>query len=157
MEKTNRIISIILIILAVLLLFSSYRIPIIKTVQEKNINCQFFPRISSIFLLILSVLLFSKSFKLTEKIKLFSKQSSKEKEVKTVNIKYKIVFSIILLTTIYLVLFFRVGFIVSSIIYILIFLLLMGTRKWYYLISIPILFPVIIYLLFSHAFNILLP
>lgn len=157
MEKANRIISIILIILAVLLLFFSYKIPIIKTVQEININCQFFPRISSIFLLILSVLLFLKSFKLTEKIKLFSKQSSKEKEVKTVNIKYKIVFSIILLTTIYLVLFFRVGFIVSSIIYILIFLLLMGTRKWYYLIPIPILFPVIIYLLFSYAFNILLP
>lgn len=57
----------------------------------------------------------------------------------------------------YINLFFTLGFIVSSIIFLIIAQYLYGLRKWVQLFSVSIVVPVILYFIFTALFNIPLP
>lgn len=105
-----------------------------------------FPLIITVSTLLLSIFLIFKGLK----EKSIDTQSSKKEA-------YKKISFIIIISFLYLFALPRIHFLFSSIIYLFLFLLVLGERKWWVLGSISILTPLLIQFLFGNLLNVLLP
>src|SRR5699024_1857570 len=117
--------------------------------MQGDIGSSVYPIIISIITIILSVLLLISTYikNMTEE----EKKSNYSKE-NLIRIGLGIVSFII-----YFYLITKLGFIISSTIFILLFLLALGIRDWRKYIFIPVLTPVIIHYIFVIVFKIRLP
>ncbi|WP_019377487.1 tripartite tricarboxylate transporter TctB family protein [Virgibacillus halodenitrificans] len=108
----------------------------------------FFPKLVLILLIAFSIVLCIKGF-------LSLKGESTKWEIDR-----KLIFQILLyiiLLVIYINLFFIIGFVYSTIVFLLIGQYLFGLRKWIRLILVAIIVPFVLYYLFTNLFNIPLP
>lgn len=64
---------------------------------------------------------------------------------------------VILISFLYLIFLPKLHFLISSIIYLLLFLLILGERKWWLLAAISIVTPLLIQYLFGNLLNVFLP
>lgn len=112
--------------------------------QELALSPALFPLIITSMGLFLSILLIFKGIKKTDYIR-----SDK------VNIR--LVLLIVALSFLYLILLERFSFILSSVIYLFLFTFILGERKWWLLILISTLTPVLIWYLFANLLGVYLP
>lgn len=64
---------------------------------------------------------------------------------------------IILLSFIYLIILPKLHFVVATIIYLLLFLWILGERKWWLLVSMSVVTPLLIQYLFGNLLDVFLP
>lgn len=105
-----------------------------------------FPLIITVSTLLLSILSIFKGLK----EKNTNTQSSKKANFKRLGL-------IILISFLYLFTLPKIHFLLSSVIYLFLFLLILGERKWWVLVSISILTPLLIQYLFGNLLNVFLP
>lgn len=84
----------------------------------------------------------------------YFKKSDAEAEL---HVEWKTFLPVLVVLGVYVFLFKKVHFIISSVIFLAIELWLFGNRNWKVIIPVAILAPVIIYFLFTKAFHIILP
>lgn len=108
----------------------------------------FLPKLILILLAIFSIILGINSI-----LKLKKKKSTAQFDKK---VFIRVVLFMALLV-VYINLFFTLGFIVSSITFLVIAQYLYGLRKWVQLISVSIIVPIVLYFIFTSLFNIPLP
>ena len=138
----------------VLMLLSSFFISEslkLKGAEKLALSPALFPLIITSFLLLFSIVLIIRAVKLKtnkEDIKKDKKESIKsntKEEITKVSL-------VILISFIYLTLLSKFHFIVSSILYLLSFLLILGERRWKVFLPISIIAPLIIHFVFLQCF-----
>ncbi|MBC8590128.1 tripartite tricarboxylate transporter TctB family protein [Wansuia hejianensis] len=112
--------------------------------QELALSPALFPLIITSMGLFLSILLIFKGIKKTDYIR-----SDKG--------NIRLVLLIVALSFLYLILLERFSFILSSVIYLFLFTFILGERKWWLLILISTLTPVLIWYLFANLLGVYLP
>lgn len=112
--------------------------------QELALSPALFPLIVTSMGLFLSILLIFKGIKKTDYIR-----SDKG--------NIRLVLLIVALSFLYLILLERFSFILSSVIYLFLFTFILGERKWWLLILISTLTPVLIWYLFANLLGVYLP
>lgn len=112
--------------------------------QELALSPALFPLIMTSMGLFLSILLIFKGIKKTDYIR-----SDKG--------NIRLVLLIVALSFLYLILLERFSFILSSVIYLFLFTFILGERKWWLLILISTLTPVLIWYLFANLLGVYLP
>lgn len=105
-----------------------------------------FPLIITMSIFILSIALIIKSFREERAI------SSKIKKQNLIRLVL-----IILISFLYLIVLKRVHFLISSIVYIFLFLIILGERKWWLLAAISIIIPLLIQYIFGDLLDVFLP
>ena len=105
-----------------------------------------FPLIITVSTLLLSISLIFKGLKESNMV-------DKSKKIED----YKKLGFIIIISFLYLFALPRIHFLFSSIIYLFLFLIILGERKWWLLGSISILTPLLIQFLFGNLLNVFLP
>lgn len=105
-----------------------------------------FPLIITVSTLLLSIRLIFKGLKERDIV-----DSSKKIE------DYKKLGFIIFISFLYLFSLPRIHFLFSSIIYLFLFLIILGERKWWVIVSISVLTPLLIQFLFGNLLNVFLP
>lgn len=105
-----------------------------------------FPLIITVSILLLSLVLIFKGLRASN----LYIEAGNNKNLKELGL-------IILTSFLYLIILPRLHFFLSSIIYLLSFLLILGERKWWVLGSISILTPLLIQYLFGNLLNVFLP
>ena len=140
MKKNALLEGIILLILSIIFTGESLKL---RGEEALALSPALFPLIISISILILSIILIFKSFRERELLK------------KRDNIKPLLL--IIGVSFLYLFLLPRLHFIVSSILYLLSFLFILGERRWKLILPISLITPLLIYFIFGNLLDVLLP
>lgn len=136
----NLIEGIVLMLLSSFLISESIKL---RGGEAIGLSPALFPLIISSFLLLFSILLIIKGIKLDE-----------TKEVKG---EAKAVLLVIVISFIYLILLPKIHFILTSILYLLAFLLILGERRWKVLLLISTLTPILVSFIFANLLDVLLP
>lgn len=105
-----------------------------------------FPLIITLFILVLSVVLMFKGLR-EKKTDIGTSSMGNSKKLGLV----------LLISFLYLIALPRLHFLLSSMLYLLFFLLILGERKWLTLVSISVLTPIFIEYIFSNLLNVYLP
>lgn len=140
MKKNALLEGIILLILSIIFTGESLKL---RGEEALALSPALFPLIISISILILSIILIFKSFRERELLK------------KRDNIKPLLL--IIGVSFLYLFLLPRLHFIVSSTLYLLSFLFILGERRWKLILPISLITPLLIYFIFGNLLDVLLP
>lgn len=123
-----------------------------QTINELDPGPALFPHMISIFLLLLCAGQLAVSF--SKKSALESKENAKGETNRRV---YLYVLGTLILSIIYIISFESFNYLITTTIYILALMLLLGIRKWQVLLSVAILYSVISYYLFGQILMVSLP
>lgn len=156
-RRIDYLISIILLLFGSFVFLMSNTIPTMVAVEQSSvINSRFFPKLMSLFLVLLSIWTLAETYINYRR----SKNRNVPSEKGDVHIRQKswlrLIESVILIG-IYFLVFNRLGFLISSVLFMLCFLLMLGTRRWYVFLSLSITVPLAIWLIFRVLFSIYLP
>lgn len=140
MKKKSMLEGILLLILSAFFINESLKL---RGQEALSLSPALFPLIITSFLFVLSIILIIRSF------------NEADEEKKNSNIKP--LFLIIAVSFLYLFLLPKVHFIVSSVLYLLSFLIILGERRWKIIVPISIITPILVYFIFGNLLNVLLP
>lgn len=141
MKRKDTIEGVILTSLSAFLIKESFKL---HNNQEWALSPALFPLLITVFLFLFSIFLIIKGIKNEE-----TKYGDK--------IDWRLIFYVLVWSFIYAFLLPIVHFIPATILYLSIFLLVLGEKKWSHIIFISILTPVLVYYLFNNLFNVFLP
>ena len=148
MEKAEYYIALILCMFSVFIFLTSYTIPLMVAVEKGGVvNARFFPRLVSFILVILSLIMVAENY--------FQKPSQNETDSAQAETKSSDkqgvfrLFGVGIICLFYFVLFERLGYLISSGLFMFGLLLILGNRKWYVVLSLTILAPLTVYILFK--------
>jgi hypothetical protein len=151
--KSNFIISVLLFALGLFVYVSSYDIAVLAVVDRSGIiNSRFFPRLCAILLIIFSAIMALEDY-------LEGRKRGKESKgnVPSNNGIIYPLGGVSLLCIFYLIMYYPLGHIISTVIFMTIFLYFMSCRSYYILLILPVLLSVSIYLLFRTFLGVPLP
>lgn len=141
----------------ILILISSFFISEslkLRGMEEVSLSPSLFPLIITGFLLIFSIILTIRAIRVKdiyEDLNISTKKMDREAN----NIRP--VLLVIVASFIYLLILSRVHFIISSILYLLSLLLILGEKRWKVFLPIAIITPVLIFFIFTNLLDVLLP
>lgn len=141
LNSKNKKISIILIIIAVVYLLASFRLPDYPYVP---VDSDMVPKTLGFILLFLSILLF------------FVKDDA-EKKQSIPKSEIKVILTVLAFVLIYILLFEIIGFVITTALFILITSWFLGYKGWVSNIIVSISIPLVIYLLFTQFLKVQLP
>jgi putative tricarboxylic transport membrane protein len=154
MRRADYIIGLILIALGIFIYFSSYSIPVMAIVEKTGmVNSRFFPKLCAISLIVFSVIMILENYIVTHNQKEKLKGQDERKET----IGSIRLFVAAALTFMYLVTYQYLGHLVSSFIFIFIFMYFLSTRNLFLLISVPAAISFLIYAVFKILLVVPLP
>ena len=156
MKKAEFYIALFLCALAVFIFFTSNTIPLMRAVEKHSIvNARFFPKLMSIILIVLSLtMVLVNVFKRSPKP--YTNDAAGQPD-ETGEKSWIRLLLIIVLSVAYFFGLNTLGFLIASALYMLLFLLILGTRKWYVLVSLTAAIPISVYVIFKILLSIPLP
>jgi len=116
------------------------------------INSRFFPRLCSLSLIIFAIIMALEDY-ITAK----SQGGGESKEQETIKGQTQQLVTIGILSLIYLLTFKPLGYIFSSILFVGLFLYFLGARKWFTLVTLSLLVPLMIFFVFKVFLDVPLP
>ena len=147
-RKEEFLVSAVLCAFGIFVLLWSSTIPLMVAVEKGSVvNARFFPKLMSSLLILLSIVMaleaHLKRYSQTaeEGVESDSKVSQREKWYRWT--------SLAIICLVFYFLFQPLGFLLSSFLFMLAFLIFLGTRKWYALVILSSLVPLCIYILFK--------
>lgn len=154
MRRTDYIIGLILILLGIFIYFSSYSIPVMAIVEKTGmVNSRFFPKLCAISLIVFSILMILENYILThKKEKKLKDQDDKKEEIDGIRLIVAAALSFM-----YLITYQYLGHLVSSFIFISVFMYFLSTRNLFLLISVPAAISFLIYAVFKILLGVPLP
>ena len=156
MRRAEYFITIGLCLFGVFIFLTTNTIPLMVAVEKSSvINSRFFPKLLSILLILLSIIMsaenyFKRSAKDTD-------DTGSESDTRVENNGWMRVIVLGGLCLLYFFLFEPLGFLVSSALFMFGFSLILKTRKWYVILSLSIVSPLLVYLLFNTLLGAPLP
>ncbi len=155
-KKEEYYISILLCVFGLFVFLWSNNIPLMVAVEKSSVvNARFFPKLMGSIMVLLSFIMALENF-LQRRSRVpeeFGKDDTEEGEGE----KWGRWIGLGLICIIYYFLFQPLGFLLSSFLFILAFLIFLGTRKWYALLFLSALVPFCIYILFNTILGAYLP
>ena len=156
MKKAEYIISIGLCIFGVFIFITTNTIPLMVAVEKSSvINSRFFPKLLSVLLIILSIIMSAENY--FKKASDGVRESDDKKESQTGNHAWMRLIVLGVLCLLYFFAFEPLGFLVSSALFMFGFSLILKTRKWYVILSLSVVSPLLVYLLFNTLLGAPLP
>lgn len=142
MKKSNIFVSILVILIGIFALFQVKSFP---QGQNNVVGPGFFPGLIAIILIVLGVILFAQSIRMKKdddvKVNLFDKEN-------------KLAYIIMLITLVYLIAINYIGFIISSIIYLAILIVLYGEKNKLKALIYSSVISLVIYFVFNVLLNV---
>lgn len=155
-NKHEYYISIILCVFGLSVFLCSYSIPLMVAVEKSSVvNSRFFPKLMGSILIFLSIVMALENF-VTRRAQ-ESEEPIKEAVEKTDQKQWIRSIGVGIVCLLYYFLFQSLGFLLSSSLFMLGFLLLLGTRKWYALLILSTIVPLSVYILFKTILGAPLP
>ncbi|QQK78829.1 tripartite tricarboxylate transporter TctB family protein [Salicibibacter cibi] len=140
MKRVDLISSIIVMAVAIFFLYQTFGFP--ATGTDSETGPEFIPRIFSTLLMILGIILFIKSF--------ITKEEAPTTKVKMIALTIGILF-------VYLLLINFLGYYSSTILFVLVLLLITNIRKIAFLITVPIMVALFIFVFFENLLTVPIP
>jgi len=134
LKNINRSLSILILSISCFLFYWTNNFPL-KTA--------FFPRVILTFLILMSILLFFTNEQISIDV-----LKRREKIIQLL---------VFFITFVYAILFNKIGFFISTSLYLVIIMVLLGAKKWRQILSVTIILQLIIYFLFVKQLNIPFP
>ncbi|MBW1995308.1 MAG: tripartite tricarboxylate transporter TctB family protein, partial [Deltaproteobacteria bacterium] len=157
MKRAEYIISIGLCVFGIFIFILTNTIPLMVAVEKSSVvNARFFPKLMSLLLIILSIVMALENYyqKPTTKQENGSDKDGRNTKDKTARLRLLVLG---ILCLFYFISFQPLGFLLSSALFMAGFTLILGSRKWYFILSISIVSPLCIYLLFKTLLGAPLP
>jgi len=140
MNRSDRLISLILLVLSVCVIVYSNQFPVRS---QSETGPAFFPQLISYFMILLSLILFLKSFFVEDRSINFE--------------RWKSLLISVGIMTFYVIGFLYIGFVVTSTLSLVAFMWIMNIRRPLHLVTVSISSSVIVYVLFTKLFQVPLP
>lgn len=148
MKKAEYYIALILCLFGVFIFLTSNTIPLMVAVEKGEvINARFFPKLMGFVLVILSFIMSLENY--FQRPSQEGADSAEEEQKKPDKKGWLRLFSVGVICLFYFILFEALGYLISSVLFMLGFLLVLGNRKWYVLLSLSILAPLSVYVFFK--------
>lgn len=140
MKNRDAVLGLLVFLLAIFGIFESFNLP----VGPSKVPSSFYPLVIFFALGLAGFVLLLKGIYAKEKQKL-------------PKIKWRLIMPIIVLLIIYVTLLNFIGYLISTVLFFFVAMLLLGVRNKWQLISVPLSMSFFIYLTFEHGFRIMLP
>ena len=156
MRRAEYIISIGLCLFGVFIFLTTNTIPLMVAVEKSSvINSRFFPKLLSILLIILSIIMSAENY--LKKSPEEERDSGDKKDAQAEKHAWMRLILLGVLCLLYYLAFEPLGFLVSSALFMFGFSLILKTRKWYVILSLSVVSPLLVYLLFNTLLGAPLP
>jgi len=163
MKKNEYVVALVLCLIGASMFLLSDGIPTMVAVERSSIvNSRFFPKLMSGLLVFFGLILAFQRFLggASEKSLEKASDAAQDAEGRDSDLKRSRLIRLLSaggLMLLYVIGFSYLGFLVSSILFVLAFLFILGVRRWYVLASVSLVVPVAIYLLFRVFLKVMLP
>jgi putative tricarboxylic transport membrane protein len=147
-------IAILLALVGFFVLLMSNTIPLMVAVEKSSvINARFFPKLMGGILILLSIgMAVENYFRISTGQSKASDEDKKKRKVEWARLS-----AVAIICLLYYLLFQPLGFLLSSLLFMLGFLTFLGVRRWYVVVPLSILVPLCVYLLFKTILGAPLP
>lgn len=154
MNRSDYNVGLVLIAIGIFIYISSYYIPVLTIIEKTGmVNSRFFPKICGIFLVFFSIVMILENYMLMCK----KEKTMMEEVEKKEKIKYIRIVVVAALSFLYLITYQYLGHLVSSFLFICMFMYFLGIRNLFLLISAPAGISFLIYAVFKIFLNVPLP
>lgn len=167
MKKGDYIIGVLLCLVGVFVFFQASQIPTMVAVEKSSVvNARFFPQLMSVLLVIMGILLLIENYSLERRNKKNEISANNSDVATKIDEKNKFISShillirlsgVVILCFIFLLTYNPMGFLLSSVMFIFIYLLIVRIRDLLTLALVSLLPPVCIYLTFKMLLGVPLP
>jgi putative tricarboxylic transport membrane protein len=155
-KKDEYYISILLCVFGLFVFFWSNNIPLMVAVEKSSVvNARFFPKLMGSMMVLLSFIMALENF--LQRRSRMSEESGKDDAGKEEGENWGRWLGLGLICIIYYFLLQPLGFLLSSFLFMLAFLIFLGSRKWYALLFLSALVPFCLYILFKTILGAYLP
>ena len=147
-------IALLLVLVGFFVLLTSNTIPLMVAVEKSSvINARFFPKLMGGILILLSIGMVVENY--------FRKSTGRSKasdeDRKKLKGEWARLSAVAIICLLYYLLFQPLGFLLSSLLFMLGFLTFLGVRKWHVILPLSVLVPLCVYLLFKTILGAPLP
>jgi putative tricarboxylic transport membrane protein len=147
-------IAILLVLVGFFVLFMSNTIPLMVAVEKSSvINARFFPKLMGAILILLSIGMAVENYFRAST----GKSNTADEDKKKLKGQWSRLGALAIICLLYYLLFQPLGFLLSSVLFMLGFLTFLGVRRWYVVLPLSILVPLCVYLLFKTILGAPLP
>ena len=147
-------IATLLVLVGFFVLLMSNTIPLMVAVEKSSvINARFFPKVMGGILILLSIVMAIENYFRVST----DKSNAADKDKKKLKGRWARLGAVAFICLLYYLLFQPLGFLLSSLLFMLGFLMFLGVRRWYVVLPLSILVPLCVYLLFKTILGAPLP
>jgi putative tricarboxylic transport membrane protein len=152
MKRSEYVISGLLIAFGVFVFLTSNTIPLMVAVEKGSVvNARFFPKLMSLAMIFLAIVMAVENYvlKSSQKVDLLDHALEDASEDASNRGVWRRMTGIGIICLLYFYLFEPIGYLLSSMLFMLGFLWVLGNRKWTILLLLSVLAPVTVYVLFK--------